>query len=61
MGLLNHVGDVNIGIHDFTECPPMVTLLKLKNLVVHINRCSDRAEIFSVGALHRETYDGRSP
>jgi hypothetical protein len=25
-GLLNHVGDVNLGIHDFTECPTMVTL-----------------------------------
>jgi len=24
MGLLNHVGDINLGIHDFVEFPPVV-------------------------------------
>jgi hypothetical protein len=26
MGLLNHVGDVNLGIHDFAEFPTLVAL-----------------------------------
>jgi hypothetical protein len=26
MDLLNHIGDVNLGIHDFTEFPPVVSL-----------------------------------
>jgi len=24
-GLLNHIGDVNVGIHDFAEFPPVVS------------------------------------
>jgi hypothetical protein len=30
-------------------------------VVVHVARRSDRAEIFPVWALHRETDDGRAP
>ena len=57
----NHVGDVNLGIHDLPEFPPMVALEELKDVVVYVTRCSYRAEISSVRALHRETDDGCSP
>ena len=60
-GLLNHVRDVNFRIHDFAELPPLVPLQELKNVVVYLTRCPERAEISSLRALHRETYDGRTP
>jgi hypothetical protein len=31
-GLLNHVGDVNLGIHDFAEFAPVITLEERKDM-----------------------------
>ena len=59
-GLLNQVGDINLAIHDFAEFAPVVPLQKLKDVVVHVSRCSDGAEIFSFWAFYGETYDRRT-
>ena len=61
MGLLNHVGDVYLGVNDFTEFSPLVSLQKLKDVPVYVSRCSDRAEIFSIWALYGEADDSRAP
>ena len=60
MRLLNHVGDINLGIHDFTEFASVVSLQKLKDVVVYRLRRTYRTEIFTVGAVYRETDDRRS-
>lgn len=36
MGLLNHVGDVYLSIHDFTEFPSVVSLQKTKDMIVSV-------------------------
>ena len=48
MGLPNHVGDVEFGVHDLAEFAPVGLLQKLKNRVIHITRHPDRADILSV-------------
>jgi hypothetical protein len=35
MDLLNHIGDINLGIHDFAEFPSVVSFWELKNVVVY--------------------------
>ena len=61
MDLLNHVGDVDLGIHNFAEFPPLVSHQKLKNMIVHVTGRSDGAEISSIGALYDEINDRRTP
>jgi hypothetical protein len=39
--LLNYVGDINLGIHDFAQFPSVVSLEKLKNVVVYRPRRSN--------------------
>jgi hypothetical protein len=47
-GLLNHVRDVNFGIHDFTEFPSVVSLQELKSgnfdrfISSALSKCQDR-------------------
>jgi hypothetical protein len=52
---LNHFGNVNLGIDDPADFTPVVSLQRLKDVVVHIH--SDRAEIFSVPAFHDKIID----
>jgi len=57
--LLNHLGDVNLGIQHLAEFAFVVTLQQLKNVVVHRRWRFEPAEIFSTRHLYRET-DNRS-
>jgi len=52
---------IYLGINDFTEFLPVASLQELKNVGVYWPWRSDGAEMFSIGALHRETYDSRAP